>query len=52
MINFIQIYMTCLFYCINLSAVFMFTLVINIIITSCYVVMLLHFVQLLCLLYS
>jgi len=50
--NFIQIYMTCLFYCINLSVVFKFTLVIYIIITSCSVVMLLHFMQLLCLLYS
>ena len=41
-----------LFRCINLSAVFILTLLIHIVITSCSVVLLLHFVQLLSLLYS
>jgi hypothetical protein len=41
-----------LYCCINLLAIFILTLLIHIIITSCSVVVLLHFVQFLSLLYS
>lgn len=47
-----QFYMSCLFYCINIPAVFILILLTQISITSCSVLLLLHSVQLLCLLHS